>query len=54
MSEGGELKAIFGRLPFGYKTYGSSSNVRDLQQNLREEIEPRTRRYQRAVHEGGI
>ena len=54
MPEGGELQAVFCRLPFGYGTYGASSNDIDLRHNLREEIEARIRRYQRSVHGGGL
>ena len=54
MSEGGELQAVFFRLPFGYKTYGARSIDTDLPQNVREKIEARTRRYPRSVHGGDL
>ncbi len=49
MSEGGELQAVFCRLPVGYMTYGAGSDVKDLRKDLREIIEPRTRKYRAAT-----
>ena len=42
VSEGGELQAVFCRLPLGYMPYGESSYERDLRQDVYEEVAVRS------------